>query len=511
LTLRLNDKVIERAKIYAKSHKISLSKMIESYLDSLTREENKDRKVPITPLIHHYTKTHKDPMPQETIDKYEKKASYIRKSEIEVVEAIRKMFSEAAGKVIRPQHRFKDEEEAIRKMFSEAFGDRKRDPKADSETLRNIADRIAEIRKKIHETGTLEVSDKVQSEKALTRGDKPPENGKGTNIQAQVVKGHELYNAMTQAQREEYIKNLEDRLKNPDKSKVRTKVDMIVDMHIARAYNTKLEQDYQDANNRGDKKEAKVAFNKLYDFQKNVVKPLQTIWSRTSLAQPSLTDREKSDKEHKRLVRKALEEGKPVPDRVLNEYPDLKAEFSKDKSKEETPKEPTVESKGKIGAGVSQKAIEKIWEIPAENADWEVPKPGEGASPEQMRAKGEKLYNVMTQAQRDEYISHLKKKFSTSYISKIQISEEDRLMAIAHSAKLEDDYERLYDKGDKAGAKAALKKWNDFQRDVVKRLGIIWQRGEAAQQGEEDMETGKLSFFLNYFLRHIRNLSPIKR
>ena len=37
LTLRLNEKVIERAKIYARSHKFSLSKMIETYLDSITR------------------------------------------------------------------------------------------------------------------------------------------------------------------------------------------------------------------------------------------------------------------------------------------------------------------------------------------------------------------------------------------------------------------------------------------------------------------------------------------
>lgn len=51
LTLRLNDGVIERAKIYATKQKISLSKMIESYLDSLTREiEHKD-KSPITPLV----------------------------------------------------------------------------------------------------------------------------------------------------------------------------------------------------------------------------------------------------------------------------------------------------------------------------------------------------------------------------------------------------------------------------------------------------------------------------
>jgi len=51
LTLRLNDSVIERAKIYAKSRKISLSKMIESYLDSLTREKVSNRKNTITPLV----------------------------------------------------------------------------------------------------------------------------------------------------------------------------------------------------------------------------------------------------------------------------------------------------------------------------------------------------------------------------------------------------------------------------------------------------------------------------
>lgn len=51
LTLRLNDNVIERAKIYAKSHRISLSKMIESYLDSLTREKDREKRIPITPLV----------------------------------------------------------------------------------------------------------------------------------------------------------------------------------------------------------------------------------------------------------------------------------------------------------------------------------------------------------------------------------------------------------------------------------------------------------------------------
>ncbi|MDA3904773.1 MAG: DUF6364 family protein [Bacteroidales bacterium] len=51
LTLRLNDNVINRAKLYARSHKISLSKMIESYLDSLTKEKNEGKKISITPLV----------------------------------------------------------------------------------------------------------------------------------------------------------------------------------------------------------------------------------------------------------------------------------------------------------------------------------------------------------------------------------------------------------------------------------------------------------------------------
>ncbi|MDP2722633.1 MAG: DUF6364 family protein [Bacteroidales bacterium] len=51
LTLRLNDSVIERAKLYARSNRISLSKMIESYLDSLTKEKKDENKISITPLV----------------------------------------------------------------------------------------------------------------------------------------------------------------------------------------------------------------------------------------------------------------------------------------------------------------------------------------------------------------------------------------------------------------------------------------------------------------------------
>lgn len=51
LTLRLNEDVIERAKIYARSHKVSLSKMIEAYLSSLTQTNQPEEKASISPLV----------------------------------------------------------------------------------------------------------------------------------------------------------------------------------------------------------------------------------------------------------------------------------------------------------------------------------------------------------------------------------------------------------------------------------------------------------------------------
>ena len=38
LTLKLNEKVIDRAKKYASNKKLSLSRLIENYLDSITQE-----------------------------------------------------------------------------------------------------------------------------------------------------------------------------------------------------------------------------------------------------------------------------------------------------------------------------------------------------------------------------------------------------------------------------------------------------------------------------------------
>ena len=49
LTLNVDKSVIERAKEYAKSHKISLSKLIESYLASLTNKKSQETE--ITPLV----------------------------------------------------------------------------------------------------------------------------------------------------------------------------------------------------------------------------------------------------------------------------------------------------------------------------------------------------------------------------------------------------------------------------------------------------------------------------
>lgn len=49
LTLSLNKSIIENAKVYAREHNISLSKLIESYLNSLTQQPNKQEE--ITPLV----------------------------------------------------------------------------------------------------------------------------------------------------------------------------------------------------------------------------------------------------------------------------------------------------------------------------------------------------------------------------------------------------------------------------------------------------------------------------
>lgn len=51
LTLKLDNQIIERAKVYAQKKNISLSKLVESYLELLTGGNNADEEQEITPLV----------------------------------------------------------------------------------------------------------------------------------------------------------------------------------------------------------------------------------------------------------------------------------------------------------------------------------------------------------------------------------------------------------------------------------------------------------------------------
>lgn len=53
LTLNLDKSIIEEAKSYAKENKVSLSKLIENYLNSLTETSKKEIKV--SPLVESLT------------------------------------------------------------------------------------------------------------------------------------------------------------------------------------------------------------------------------------------------------------------------------------------------------------------------------------------------------------------------------------------------------------------------------------------------------------------------
>jgi hypothetical protein len=53
LTLNLDKEIIFEAKNYAKDHKVSLSKLIENYLNSLTKESKRNSTV--SPLVESLT------------------------------------------------------------------------------------------------------------------------------------------------------------------------------------------------------------------------------------------------------------------------------------------------------------------------------------------------------------------------------------------------------------------------------------------------------------------------
>lgn len=74
LTLNLNKSIIENAKDYAKENGVSLSKLIENYLSSLTKKESK--KANVSPLVESLTGIIPSNSEDETSEDY---YEYLRK------------------------------------------------------------------------------------------------------------------------------------------------------------------------------------------------------------------------------------------------------------------------------------------------------------------------------------------------------------------------------------------------------------------------------------------------
>lgn len=51
LTLKLDQKIIERAKVYAAEKKVSLSRLIESYLNALSSDNGKEDDIEISSFV----------------------------------------------------------------------------------------------------------------------------------------------------------------------------------------------------------------------------------------------------------------------------------------------------------------------------------------------------------------------------------------------------------------------------------------------------------------------------
>ncbi len=67
LTLKLNRNVIERAKKYTSNKKLSLSRLVENYLDSLTNEEKDDFE--ISPFVKSISSGKSIPLDDEKLRK----------------------------------------------------------------------------------------------------------------------------------------------------------------------------------------------------------------------------------------------------------------------------------------------------------------------------------------------------------------------------------------------------------------------------------------------------------
>lgn len=65
LTLKLNQEVIEKAKQYASDKKLSLSRLIENYLNSLTSENSNKDELEISPFVKSITAGTKSLIPND--------------------------------------------------------------------------------------------------------------------------------------------------------------------------------------------------------------------------------------------------------------------------------------------------------------------------------------------------------------------------------------------------------------------------------------------------------------
>ena len=73
LTLNLNKSVIEGAKLYAKDNKMSLSKIIENYLNSFSKPSSLEKK--ISPLVESLTGI----IPNDCVDERNDYIDYLTK------------------------------------------------------------------------------------------------------------------------------------------------------------------------------------------------------------------------------------------------------------------------------------------------------------------------------------------------------------------------------------------------------------------------------------------------
>ena len=72
LTLKLNQEVIEKAKKYASDQKLSLSRLVEMYLQSLTTQKETGDKLQISPFVKSISSGTKIPADMDYKEEYSK-------------------------------------------------------------------------------------------------------------------------------------------------------------------------------------------------------------------------------------------------------------------------------------------------------------------------------------------------------------------------------------------------------------------------------------------------------